>query len=334
MKNALSSSMQSAFILNELRFMQKTLRLVTILAWGLCIPAYAQAPTFSLPAIPGSGGAASSPQLAKAPENPTSNISLPPALPGLEKITNSANEKKEEKEEVAELPTLDAPPKDVAKSEPADEVTSAETEEATKVGPYDVSPPPLTLDNPAPEPKKSSENITAAPPPFPSLALPVPPTGARLQATAIPEIKVEAKRTSPTWKDVLKPSYAPVDTKFNFRRQLLPPTIYREAYSGANRHLPTARTMPQYDHYFILAAARNDVNAVRAMLANGRRNVNLTNAEGDSVLIVALRHGAFATARLLIARGADTSMRGANGWSAYDYAQYWGNTELLAALNG
>ncbi|MBN8543587.1 MAG: ankyrin repeat domain-containing protein [Alphaproteobacteria bacterium] len=163
----------------------------------------------------------------------------------------------------------------------------------------------------------------------------MPPTGGSLVATAIPEIKAAAKKPKrPTWEDVLKPSYKPKETTFNYRRQVLPPTIYRDSYTNANRHLHVARSGQAYDNIFLLAVARNDVNAVRAMLANGRRDVNLTNAEGDSALIVALRHGALQTARLLLARGADPLMRGAGGLSPYDYAYYWGDTDLMAQLRG
>lgn len=188
--------------------------------------------------------------------------------------------------------------------------------------PYNVAPPPLTLAGAPNIPRPSGR------------ALPVPaPTG--LSVTAIPEPKPEkVKKAIPTWKETLKPSYTPMDTKFNFRRQVLPSVIYRDQYSVANRHLPTARSSQSYDHVFLLAVARNDVNAVRAMLANGRRNVNLVNAEGDTALIVALRHGAFETARLLLARGANPAKQGANGWSAFDYAHYWGDPVLLDAIYG
>ena len=74
-------------------------------------------------------------------------------------------------------------------------------------------------------------------------------------------------------------------------------------------------------------------DAMRAMLTDGHRNANLMNADGDSVLIVALRHGALATARLLIAYGADVGYSGSGGWSAMDYANYWGDPELIRAVS-
>lgn len=309
--------------------MQKTLRLVTLLAWGLWIPAYAQAPTFSLPAIPGAGGG-SVPTPPAAPSNPSLAVPLSPAAPGLENLVQP------EAEQVEAQPAL---PTEAEKQEalkaaspignPAP-VANIAGSGAKKASPYNVAPPPLLLNNPAPD-----QNITAAPPPLPALALPAPPPALNLSATAIPASKpAAAKKPVPTWKTTLKPSYKPKETKFNYRRQVMPSVIYREQYSIANRHLPTARSMQGYDHAFLMAAARNDVNAVRAMLANGRRDVNLINAQGESVLIVAIRHGAIDTAKLLLARGADPAKAGPEGWNAFDYAQYLGDPVLLDAIYG
>ncbi|MFZ4126055.1 MAG: ankyrin repeat domain-containing protein [Rickettsiales bacterium] len=306
--------------------MQNTLRLVTILAWGLWIPAYAQAPTFSLPPIPGSGGAVSTPAGSKPPTSPKApSAEAPPplAIPGNEALTAPPEQPEERSADATEDIPEAQEQEEAASDTPADQPL----DDAPAETPYAVEPPPLTIG-----PVASAEESVNAPPP---LALPLPPTGASLEATAIPASKpAKPKRTRPTWEDVLKPSYEPVETTFNFRRQVLPPTIYRDAYTNENRHLPVARDGQHYDNIFLLAVARNDVNAVRAMLANGRRDVNLTNAEGDSALIVALRHGALQTARLLLARGADPTMRGAGGLSPYDYAYYWGDTDLMQALRG
>lgn len=304
--------------------MQNTLRLVTLLAWGLWIPAYAQTPTFSVPPIPGTETNSAMPASPAAPKSPTSSLPMPPALPGLEKLTEAT--KPAEPVKAAE----DTPKEAAENASTAPSPSAAASNAQVGPIPYTVAPPPLTLDNAPAEPAPAQATIV--PPPLPGLALPAPPV-LDLAATAIPETKTEpAKKAEPTWNDVLKPSYKPMETKFNFRRQVMPSTIYRAAYSRVNNHLPTARTYESYDHAFILAAARNDVNGVRAMLYNGHRNVNLMNAEGDSVLLVALRHGALATARVLIANGADVNMSGSNGWNAMDYANYWGDPELTQAV--
>ena len=310
--------------------MHNTLRLVTLLAWGLWIPAYAQAPTFSLPTIPGSAAPASSPAM---PSSPAPAI---PALPGLETLAAPAKEEiAKEETATAEQPAED---KDAALAEVAklerdiQAAQAAASNESTPLSeaPYQVVPP-LALEAPPVSSAEPAISNAAAPPPL--FNIPAPPAAMDLAVTSIPEAPVTAATPSkPTWKDVLKPSYQPVKTNFNFRRQVLPSVIYRDQYSNANRHLPLARHGEQYDHYFILAVARNDLNAIRAMLANGRRNVNLMNAEGDPMLIVAIRHNAIAAARLLLARGANPSALGQNGMSAMDYAQYMGNQELINAL--
>jgi len=249
---------------------------------------------------------------------------MPPALPGLEKITSEAVDK------IEETPEKDAETVKKEVMTPGQELPDP-VDQAGLQGalPYNVTAPPLTLTNAPPD--QPATNIVAPPP---ILNLPAPPQAVNLAVTQIPEAKPEEKKDdTPTWKQVLKPSYEPVKTNFNFRRQVLPSTIYRSEYDPANRHLPLARNAQQYDHYFILAVARNDLNAMRAMLANGRRNVDLTNAEGDSMLIVAIRHNAIEAARLLLARGANPGIRGQNGWSAMDYARHINNEQLIAAIN-
>ena len=199
--------------------------------------------------------------------------------------------------------------------------------------PYDVVPPPLTLPG-APDalalPLSGGGDSASA--------LPYPPALGTLDALAIPSdsaSKPEKKEAKiPSWKQPLKPSVTPVETSHDYRRVTLPSTIYRDSYDPTNRQLPTAQTNALYDHYFLLAVARDDLDGIRAMLANGYRDVNLFNDEGDTALIVAIRHNAIAAARLLIARGADPYLTGKGGFSAYDYARQLNNPELNAALEG
>ena len=209
------------------------------------------------------------------------------------------------------------------------------TEPVITTQPYALEPPPLTLPGVMDVSAPPSDSLNAAT--DAASSLPPPPEMGALDALAIPStLEVSEKKTEaiPTWKIPLKQTSRPVETNFNFRRVTLPSTIYRSEYDRGNRQLPLAQTNQLYDHYFLLAVARNDLNAIRALLANGYRDVNMFNAEGDTALILAIRHNAIAAARLLIARGADPYLTGRGGYSAYDYARQINNHELNAALAG
>ncbi|MEJ0009069.1 MAG: hypothetical protein WDN72_00065 [Alphaproteobacteria bacterium] len=57
--------------------------------------------------------------------------------------------------------------------------------------------------------------------------------------------------------------------RFNYARQVLPPTIYRRQYDEDNRHLPPAVYGADYDRALMVAVAANDINGTRALLDAG-----------------------------------------------------------------
>ncbi len=169
----------------------------------------------------------------------------------------------------------------------------------------------------AEKPKSLAEQMAASPN---GIALPPVPEK--------PKVMQNPNRKK-TWLSELKPTVKPYDIDFNYKRQLLPSSIYRSHYDGANQHLPAAITMEDYKRWFLESVAANDVDATRALLNEGI-DVNLVNAEGNTALVVALRRGALDTARLLVARGADPQLRGPSGISAVDIAASTGNLWVLA----
>ena len=158
----------------------------------------------------------------------------------------------------------------------------------------------FALANDAPPPLPTSLGAGATPPAL-DLGMPTG-TDSPTEAGGLVETSPEVK----TWQVKLAPSYKPKETKFNYRRVLLPAEIYRDSYNAANRHLPIRQTMESYDQLFLQAVARNDINGTRAFLNSGR-DINTTNAQGESALTIAIRAGAVDTARLLEARGASAS---------------------------
>jgi len=96
----------------------------------------------------------------------------------------------------------------------------------------------------------------------------------------------------------------PLD-RFNYRKQRLPETIYKKEYESRNRHLPRARYPDDYDRAAFSAAAANNLDALRA-LVNAGRDINMRNAHGETLVMVATRHNAHDTLRYLLAKGAET----------------------------
>lgn len=191
--------------------------------------------------------------------------------------------------------------------------------------PAGLPPPPMAFGGNVPAPSSTAIGVLTPPPG----ALPFGPNlpGTGDLANNAPEERKDLK----SWETTLAPSIIPPATKFNYKRVVLPATIYRAKYGVLNRHLPIRRTNEDLDLMFLRAVAKNDINSTRALLKTGR-NVNQMNAYGDSALIVAVRSGAYDTARLLLARGANPHFYGQGGKTAFDYARQQGKTDFAKQL--
>ncbi|MFM9890378.1 MAG: hypothetical protein ACKVOE_07070 [Rickettsiales bacterium] len=292
-------------ILQHIGIHKQNYWLVTILAWGLCFATQAQTPSFSpssLPPLP-PVALATTPSVPLSPD-PVKPVSSPEPLS-------------------SQLPNPDAgAPKAFPPLEP-----SGQTSAAAKDAP--PTPPPVSplADLPPPLPESSAQGATntalpnagtilsdSPPPPPPGFDLPTPPIERASPiispppplglATSLPEVTVTAEKPKQkTWKTVLAPTEIPTRTNFNYRRVVLPGTIYREAYSPENRHLPVAVNREQYVALLFQRVAANDVEATRALLNTGI-SPSQPDASGQTPLSIARRYNAPDTARLLIARGA------------------------------
>ena len=127
----------------------------------------------------------------------------------------------------------------------------------------------------------------------------------------IGQIDDEVEEAAPEEVIEIEPEKAPVRrrklplVRFNYKNQRMPYPIYSRPHRAENSHLPPAMYQLDYDVATFAAAARNDINGLRAML-NAGRNIHMRNAYGESLVQVAARHGANDTLRFLIARGANT----------------------------
>lgn len=277
------------------------IRLVTLLTGGLSVPAYAQAPAFSPPELPALPGLPSAPSPAPSAPAATTATMLPeieapsaPAAPDTATVTAKKDAIKEPTsgDALSDLPLPVAP-------ESGDKL-------ASEVAPAPATTATATVTTPA-----ATENTAETPPPgIPAIVLDAPvQTGTAPVPMAAPLAPVAAVEEAPaapahkTWETKLAPTSFAYNTKFNYRRQLLPDTIYRTQYDYENSHLPRRTTRADYEGLLLQSAAANDINATRALL-NAGTNPNTTNQRGETPLALARRYGAYDTAALLQARGA------------------------------
>ncbi len=226
-------------------------------------------------------------------------VAAPPAAPLQDAIPELATlptpSQAAKKEETVETPAVAA-----VAGPAADDRPTTTTDKSTIPGPPAFVPPTSA----------TSTDLAAAPVSLPGMNLPVPvPSGTPAPTVAASpsantlvgsseSMALPPKPAIRTWGTTLAPAIAPMTVTYNYKRQLLPSTIYRTSYDRENDHLPKAVTREDYIALLYASAAANDVNATRALLNTGLQ------ANMGEALAVARRAGANDTARLLIARGA------------------------------
>lgn len=115
-----------------------------------------------------------------------------------------------------------------------------------------------------------------------------------------PEVVVEIAPPEP---DDSKKKKLPL-VRFNYKNQHLPETIYKKTYDGLNKHLPVAQHEGDYDRLAFAAAAANNLSGVRALLDAGR-DIEMRNEHGETLVMIATRHGSHDVLRYLLNKGAD-----------------------------
>lgn len=82
----------------------------------------------------------------------------------------------------------------------------------------------------------------------------------------------------------------------------------------------------------IVAAEVGDIQAVGRFLPQGAL-LNVRNAEGETALTLAARHGKADMVEYLVERGANPEFKDGAGHSAYDYAATWNPWEFVVTKN-
>ena len=279
---------------------------MTLIIGGLCAGAFAQTPTLSLPALPSLPQAASN-----SSSLPSINLPSVPVAPSPTSSVQTFN--------LPKVPSAPAAPSLASPGVTAPAVTKTTTE---VVAPANTAAdkPPLDPEGAMADTGNSKVSDAGALPPqgMPNLPLPnaiampsasiqppsIPLPSISMAATALPEINAVSKKPKiATWQTKLAPSIIPPKTNFNYKREVLPESIYATQYDRDNSHLPKRVTREDYQAMLFSVVAKNDINGTRALL-NAGTGLDVTNSYGETPLQVAKRSGARDVAELLVARGA------------------------------
>jgi hypothetical protein len=265
---------------------------------AFCVGALALTPSLAvataglpaLPALPPIPGSQTIPAQAAAPSSPAPSIPLPPGMGAAQQAAQS-------------LEAANDPKKPEADPKLANLPVEPEPESADRPAGVMMPPQPIAPQAEAKPEATPALPVVSVPPPI-LLPTPDPSKEAAIERPgASKNWPIMGDAAGPTWKTKLAPQVIPPKTRFNYRRQLLPGTIYRPQYDANNHHLPKAVYVEDYEQEFFSAVARNDIDATRALLNTGRA-ASLTTAEGEPALDIARKSGARDTERLLKARGA------------------------------
>lgn len=239
-----------------------------------------------------------------------------------------------------ELPPLpaanDAPPEiptgDVAPIAAPEVPTDEPSAIATPASPAPDLPglPPLETATPAPaKPQDAgsvidsffSDSKIIAPAPAPA-----PEPEKTEEATVMPPLPMEEQEAP---KKVVRK--APPKPAYNFKSQILPPSIYKKQYSSQNRHLPKAVSKEDLSAKMAIVIARGDLSDAKALRDFGVPITALLPS-GDTPLILATRYQQPRIMQWLLSQGAPVNDTDTNGFSALHYAAFAGSSEMVDML--
>jgi hypothetical protein len=116
-----------------------------------------------------------------------------------------------------------------------------------------------------------------------------------------------------------------------FKSYRLPERIYRKAYPRGNEHLPKSFTHRDAEGDLFRAVARNDLNGIRAFLRLGVP-LSIRTPVGETLLMVAIRHGARDAANLLLMLGINPNEMSPGGITPLTLARQYGMRDVAELL--
>lgn len=105
-----------------------------------------------------------------------------------------------------------------------------------------------------------------------------------------------------------------------YKTDYVPKTLYTRAQTKDNAHLPTIYFMSTYIKNCFKAAADNDLDRLRFYLDKYPEFVDVPDKNGNSILFHAVLHNRMDAARLIIAKGANVSLRNIDDITPLDIA--------------
>lgn len=199
-------------------------------------------------------------------------------------------------------------------SAPAATESSSAVKRARRHSKYNQPPEPVMPDA---ESDAKNGGKTAPPSLEAMLAGLNSPANAALDGAENTEEKVKPKKRMPT---------------FNYKRQNLPPSLYKESYTERdNSKLPTRLTWKKLNDAMFAAAARGDLNTMRALKQKGV-DMRVRNASGESLLLAAARANKTNAVHWLVLNGAYVNEMNNRGESALVIATRNGNVKMTKTL--
>lgn len=225
--------------------------------------------------------------------SPLAPADMPPAVPG--EITAQVEPQPANTDDIPLLLPHDNPAETAAPAKPQDAGSVIDSFFSdSKI----ISPPPAQSETP-----KQEEETQAALPPLP----------------VEDEPKKKVVRRAPP-----KPAY-------NYKSQILPPSIYKKEYSTLNRHLPKAVAKEDLLAKMTIVIARGDLNAVKALRDFGVP-IQGVLPSGDTALTLATRYQQPRVMQWLLSQGVAANDTDVNGYSPLHYAAYAGSSEMVDML--
>lgn len=119
---------------------------------------------------------------------------------------------------------------------------------------------------------------------------------------------------------------------YDYRTTVLPSSISKKQYDPENQHLPKVFYQDEYTKLLFIAAAKDDIGGVKALLMRGA-DINAQDSQKSyTPLMYAVANNKLQTARYLIARGADLDIGTYEGQNALHIACKYNHSEMVKLL--
>lgn len=147
---------------------------------------------------------------------------------------------------------------------------------------------------------------------------------------ALPEFTLPDEETTAMLEE-FQPEVFPRPT-YDYRQNILPPSINKKRYGQDNEHLPKAFYQSEYSRLLFAAVKSDDVASIKALLIRGG-NINFRDPNsGYTPTMYAVKVNRMKALRYLITKGSDINSIANDGRTAMHLAAMSRNTEAMKVL--